>query len=203
MDMKKLLNIVSENKTNEECGMPMSQIPQEPYTPPMTMSVNMNANGADQIKDLLQLLSKQAEEPMPTMIIPPAVPSPAPTGDNPMKQIAGLLDEPKDKPFSNSPAEKIADIDSVTKDAGGGMNGPKNPKDLRVKDPRGFPEEEFANEPDEKYSDHKLMTKDLSGGINREKQMFKAAQRGDNAMSVESIRAQLDRRYREIKEGNV
>lgn len=171
--MKKLLNIVSENKTNEECGMPMAQMPQESYTPPMTMSVNMNANGADQIKDLLQLLSKQAEEPMPTMIIPPAVPSPAPTGDNPMKKIAGMLDAPSDS------------------------------KDIRSKGPSGLPEEEFANEPDEKYYDHKTMTKDLSGGINREKRMFKAAQRGDNAMSVESIRAQLDQRYREIKEGNV
>lgn len=166
MDMKKLLNIVSENKTNEECGMPMAQMPQEPYTPPMTMSVNMNANGADQIKDLLQLLSKQAEEPMPTMIIPPAIP--APTNDNPTDKIAGLLGTPK-----------------------------------HARKPNSFPEEEFANEPDEKYSDHKLMTKDLSGGINREKKMFKAAQRGDNAMSVESIRDQLDRRYREIKEGNV
>ena len=35
------------------------------------------------------------------------------------------------------------------------------------------------------------MTRDLSGGINREKKSFKAAQRGDNAMAVEAIKAQL------------
>ena len=35
------------------------------------------------------------------------------------------------------------------------------------------------------------MTKDLSGGINRQKKQYKAAQPGDNAMAVESIKKQL------------
>ena len=56
--------------------------------------------------------------------------------------------------------------------------------------------EEYANSPDgvegePEYSDHEKMTRDLSGGINREKKSFKAAQRGDNAMAVEAIKAQL------------
>ena len=36
------------------------------------------------------------------------------------------------KQYSNTPEEKYADIDSVTVDAGGGVNGPKHPADLRV-----------------------------------------------------------------------
>ena len=36
------------------------------------------------------------------------------------------------KEYSNTPEEKYADIDSVTVDAGGGVNGPKHPADLRV-----------------------------------------------------------------------
>lgn len=52
-------------------------------------------------------------------------------------------------------------------------------------------EEDYINEPDEDYRDHKFMTKDLSGGINREKKAYKAAQPGDNAMAVESIKKQL------------
>ena len=55
-------------------------------------------------------------------------------------------------------------------------------------------EDDFENattEPDEEYRDHEYMTKDLSGGINREKKAYKAAQRGDNAMAVEAIKAQL------------
>ena len=52
-------------------------------------------------------------------------------------------------------------------------------------------EEGYDNEPDPEYSDHELMTKDLSGGINREKKAYAAAQRGDNAMAVEEIKARL------------
>jgi len=29
-------------------------------------------------------------------------------------------------------------IEAVTTDAGGGVNGPKHPADIRVKDPRGY-----------------------------------------------------------------
>jgi hypothetical protein len=40
--------------------------------------------------------------------------------------------------YSNTPNEIVADVDSVTTLAGGGVNGPKHPHDIRVKDPRGF-----------------------------------------------------------------
>lgn len=51
--------------------------------------------------------------------------------------------------------------------------------------------EEYDNEPDPEYRDHKYMTKDLSGGLNREKKAYAAAQDGDNAMAVETIKASL------------
>ena len=35
------------------------------------------------------------------------------------------------KEYSNTPEEKYADIDAVTDHAGGGVNGPKHPADLR------------------------------------------------------------------------
>jgi hypothetical protein len=48
------------------------------------------------------------------------------------KHIAGIVTQPGEmSPLSNSPNEKIADIDAVTVDAGGGLNGPKEPEDLR------------------------------------------------------------------------
>jgi hypothetical protein len=40
--------------------------------------------------------------------------------------------------YDNSPNEVVAPVDSVTTDAGGGMNGPKHVADIRVKDPRGY-----------------------------------------------------------------
>ena len=59
---------------------------------------------------------------------------------NRFKQIVDLASEPKQPTlFANSPDEHYADIDAVTVDAGGGMNGPKHPHDLRVKDPSAYP----------------------------------------------------------------
>lgn len=42
-------------------------------------------------------------------------------------------------PFSNTPNEQYADIESVTTDAGGGVNGPKHPSDQRVQHPSLYP----------------------------------------------------------------
>ena len=54
------------------------------------------------------------------------------------KQIFAMLDAPSAGPLANSPNEVVADIEAVTSDAGGGLNGPKDPADIRVKDPRGY-----------------------------------------------------------------
>lgn len=42
-------------------------------------------------------------------------------------------------PFSNAPNEAYADIDSVTTNAGGGINNPKHPSDQRVQHPSLYP----------------------------------------------------------------
>ena len=63
------------------------------------------------------------------------------TGDDEpsrFRQIFDLLDKGEVMPTANTPNEKYADIDAVTTLAGGGINGPKHPDDIRVKDPRGF-----------------------------------------------------------------
>jgi len=54
------------------------------------------------------------------------------------RQIFDLLSTGDDPAVANSPNEKYANVDSVTTMAGGGVNGPKHPDDIRVKDPRGF-----------------------------------------------------------------
>ncbi len=50
---------------------------------------------------------------------------------------------------------------------------------------------EYENEPEEHYDDHDHMLNKLSGGINRKKDAFAAAQPGDNAMAVETIKSSL------------
>ena len=56
------------------------------------------------------------------------------------RQIYDILAQKDQEPkqYSNTPDEVVADIDAVTTDAGGGLNGPKHPDDIRVKDPRGY-----------------------------------------------------------------
>lgn len=49
---------------------------------------------------------------------------------NRWKQIVDLASD-NDGPIGNTPNEKYADIDSVTKHAGGGLNGPKHPADIK------------------------------------------------------------------------
>lgn len=58
--------------------------------------------------------------------------------DNRFRQILAMLNADSFGPLANSPNEVVADVDSVTTLAGGGLNGPKHPADIRVKDPKGY-----------------------------------------------------------------
>lgn len=55
------------------------------------------------------------------------------------KQIVDLLNPQSAARFSNTPNEQYADIESVTTDAGGGVNNPKHPSDQRVQHPSLYP----------------------------------------------------------------
>lgn len=56
------------------------------------------------------------------------------------KQIVDLVSGQRNPAaFANEPKEKIADIDSVTVDAGGGWMKPKHPADIRGEHPSMFP----------------------------------------------------------------
>lgn len=92
----------------------------------------------DIIRAVLDLLDK-SEEPSGSVEITTDMP---PEESEPVasrfKQIFAMLDNPSKGPLSNSPNEVVADIDSVTDLAGGGINGPKHVDDIRIKDPRGY-----------------------------------------------------------------
>jgi hypothetical protein len=61
---------------------------------------------------------------------------------NRFKQILAMLDVDSFGPLANSPNEVVAPVDAVTTDAGGGVNGPKHPHDIRVKDPSAYPNQQ-------------------------------------------------------------
>lgn len=82
---------------------------------------------------------------------------------NRFRQIVDLAD--KDiSPIGNSPDEHYADLDSVTVHAGGGLNGPKHPADIRVKDPSATPHLIDAPAADEE-TPHLVMIKTLNRGM--------------------------------------
>lgn len=61
---------------------------------------------------------------------------------NRWRQIVDLADNEDNSPIGNTPKEKYADIEAVTTHAGGGVNGPKHPHDIRVKDPSAYPNQQ-------------------------------------------------------------
>lgn len=54
-------------------------------------------------------------------------------GTDELRRFKHIVDLTQDdnSGWANTPNEKITDIDSVTVDAGGGVNGPKHPADIR------------------------------------------------------------------------
>jgi hypothetical protein len=57
---------------------------------------------------------------------------------NRFRQVLAMLDDDSFGTYANEPNEVVSDVDSVTVDAGGGVNGSKHSDDIRVKDPRGY-----------------------------------------------------------------
>ena len=92
----------------------------------------------DIIRAVLDLLD-QEEQQQTSMSVDVAVPNEPGEQGSRFKQILAMLqNRDSASPLSNAPNEVVADIEAVTTDAGGGVNGPKHPDDIRVKDPRGF-----------------------------------------------------------------
>ena len=91
---------------------------------------------ADILRQFADIID-QAEQPDSTS----GEMSPVADGDDPnrFRQIMDLISKERRGELENTPQEEYADITSVTIHAGGGVNGPKHPHDLRVKDPSQHP----------------------------------------------------------------
>jgi hypothetical protein len=210
MDMKKLLNIVSGEKEKQqinesiaECGAMPTPMNSPAPTPPVSMNVSLNAQGIDQIKDLLNLMNK-ADAPLGPGPVAPAIMPPEPMPVVKMDPPMGLP-EPEMRPSS-----KDDDLDSIVKIAGVPAKKEDDKTTLgkmadEVQDMANTlskvnKDESWANEPDEKIGD--LDDAVPSGDdLHRKKTMYKATQPGDNPMATEdNIKSTLFKLYQEIKE---
>ncbi len=108
----------------------------------------------DIIRSFIDMVDQQQRPPEPEQVTTVIVAHPTATIDEPedasplthagddirrFKQIVDLADNDGVEPYGNTPKEKYASIDSVTCDAGGGMQAPKHPADIRVQHPSMYP----------------------------------------------------------------
>jgi hypothetical protein len=150
---------VSEAKI-EECGMPM---PASPSTTPPTMSVNLNAQGLDDIAELMKLMTKVNPEMMPKNDMP------LPSMTDPVFKIAS----------TPSPGDEMARLRDK-------MLPPPDDMDDEQEDESvtgGF--DSASTSPDEKISDFKAAIPN-GNDLHKEKKMYPRSQPGDNPRAVES-----------------
>lgn len=86
----------------------------------------------DIIRSVLDIIDQAEAKETPTMTVD--LVTTAQEGDDELRriqQVVDLLTGNERSELANSPDERYADIDAVTKDAGGGVNGPKHPADIR------------------------------------------------------------------------
>lgn len=188
---------VKEDGSVEECGMGYTPEMHDDNSQPPSMSVNINAQGMDDIADLMQLLTKvNPDMQKPEMPAPISMPAPMPTAMPPLKMLPDL-DKEEAAPTDSDDTDDDDDIMTH-------LNKKLKPfDDQQSKDK----DEAFANSVGDSEPDNGEMNDLIRDGddLHKKKSMHKAAAGGDNAMAAESgdlraqIRAELLQRLAEAK----
>jgi hypothetical protein len=219
--MQELDKPAVEQSTSEECGMPPPGMPPmgsmgKPDIPPPSMSVNINAQGLDNIEDMMKLftkvnpdmmpIDKPSMPPMPSLGMPPSIMSIKPELP-PLKMLPDMDADNDDKPGGEMdlPPDHDKDhmmIKTLDKDDDGDHDMDDHEKERKDKD------EAYMNEPDEDEKSIDYMNNKLSGGMNRPKDTFPKVADADNPMQKKKfesgdlraqIRAELLQRLAEAK----
>jgi hypothetical protein len=216
--MRELDQPAMQSPTVEECGSPMmgNMPPPAPSVPPVTppsLSINLNAQGMDNIESIMKLMTKvnpdminqPAPAPMP-LEIPISGPKEPKMGlgplgnldSGPLKMLPDLdMDEPDgahSEPDSDNfggPSDNDADNmpgDDVSKDQGDRDNDGDHDMDDHDMEKDDKKKDEWVNSPDEEYKDVDYMVNKLAGGMNGPKGTYPKVAGGDNPMQrVEGV----------------
>ena len=205
----------------EACGdapMPMDMPPSMNDQPPPThpsMTVNLNAQGMDNIESLMKLMTRVNPDminqpskmmPMPAMTAMPSLTPPGPgvsaIGDlgnldaGPLKMLPDLdMDKPHNEPDADNmggPSDMDSDnmpgdndLNKIRGDQDGDGDHDMDDHDMEKDDEK---KNEYANEPEEKYKDIDYMVNKLAGGMNRPKGTYPKVAGADNPMQrVEAV----------------
>jgi hypothetical protein len=90
----------------------------------------------DLIRAVLDALDREQE---PAAVDKPQDQTLQSNDPNRFKQVFDLLSKEKETIMTNKPKEQYATIDAVTTHAGGGMQAPKHPADIRGEHPSMYP----------------------------------------------------------------
>ncbi len=200
-------------KSVDECGaMPMNNpVMSKPDTPPPSLSINMNAQGMDDIADIMKLIAKVNPDmekpmtpPMPGMGVDPITVTavkPLSPGLPPLKMLPDLDSDHSEPDADNmgGPSDMDADnmpggMDGVSKAQGDQDNDGDHdmddhdmePKDKDDGDDKDDEKKEWANDPDPEFKDTDYMVNKLAGGLNRPQKMTPHGYRnGDNPLAME------------------
>jgi hypothetical protein len=222
MEMKKLLNIISEGKQiTENCGGMMNSatsIPGAPSTPPVSMSVNLNAQGIDQIKDLLNLMNKADSPLAPGVLGQSPAPMPMPTPADVPPMISQPMLTPKAEPMGTAPeGPKAPDMRDLIKIASAPDTEPDDQEMEPGEKPAAKKEmqavagevkglaDELKNSPAGTSMDKPTtfgMDAAVPSGddLHKQKGAYPKVNGGDNPMALEQLKSQLLALYKEIKE---
>jgi hypothetical protein len=200
-------------KSVDECGaMPMNNpVMSKPDTPPPSLSINMNAQGMDDIADIMKLIAKVNPDmekpmtpPMPGMGVDPitvTAVNPLSPGLPPLKMLPDLDSDHSEPDADNMGGPSDMDVDNMP----GGMDGVSKaqgdqdndgdhdmddhdmePKDKDDGDDKDDEKKEWANDPDPEFKDTDYMVNKLAGGLNRPQKMTPHGYRnGDNPLAME------------------
>jgi hypothetical protein len=233
--MQELDQPVATAQTNEatieECGdMPPAPMGMEHKdTPPPSMSVNLNAQGLDDIAELMKLMTKVNPDMInqpnsipdngPDKLLPPmAGPSMADLRDKMIEPEPIDADGEEDGPLDNDDDEEIGGalaggaLGAAVGGPLGALTGAAAGDSLTDPDADEVGKETFANSLDgdegTEYKDTDYMVNKLAGGMNKPKTMVKHSyKQGDNPMAMPeskeelraTIRAELLQRLSEAK----
>ncbi len=201
-----------ETTSTEACGdMPPMGMPPKADEPAPSMSVNLNAQGLDNIEELMKLIMKVNPDmekpempPLPSMSMEPSIASIKPSLP-PLKMLPDMDSDNDEMPGGEKDKGEQPGGLGATLDRDGDGDHDMDDHDMEKKKDK---EEEFANEPDEKYKDADYMNNQLAGGMNRPKGTFPKVADGDNPMQKKQfegtdlraqIRAELLQRLAEAK----
>lgn len=194
-DLYKKIAQIDRSTVNEsqvdECGAMPTSMPTSSPTQPMSMTVNLNAQGEADISSLMRLLTKVNPDMMPKGDM--AMPSVGPelTIGGPGPRISSAADSMKSDMMKLLPLDKEAVEPEAEED--------------ELEKEESF--QDATTEPDEEYKDVDYMTNKLAGGMNGPKKTYPKVAGGDNPMQktdesadlLSQIRAELQARLAEAK----